>query len=242
MILLTIIFYFFPWGLVLMVFCFFCTWNIFSMHFFLLDTLTYHGSNLTQWLLLCWYYRETARCSGNISDLDVLKSNQPSSSLTVSSNFEVASDILVSLSFVMFCFGLMCIVSQQINSFKFPEGLRSYMFIYIGLNVVGWAFFQCCFSTIFLIDLVLSIAIVPWISNGLFLSLLIFLLNGVVCLTFFPCSQENHGALLPMSHQLLVPWYSDLMWFLCFWERHIKNLIWALFAEWWWIYRSLYTH
>lgn len=32
--------------------------------------------------------RETARCSGNISDLDVLKSNQPSSSLTVSSNFE----------------------------------------------------------------------------------------------------------------------------------------------------------
>ncbi|KAJ6693820.1 hypothetical protein OIU85_004588 [Salix viminalis] len=33
-------------------------------------------------------YTETARCSGNISDLDVLKSNQPSSSLTVSSNFE----------------------------------------------------------------------------------------------------------------------------------------------------------
>ncbi|KAJ6379748.1 hypothetical protein OIU76_016404 [Salix suchowensis] len=37
--------------------------------------------------------RETARCSGNISDLDVLKSNQPLSSLTVSSNFEKITEL-----------------------------------------------------------------------------------------------------------------------------------------------------
>ncbi|CAK7341719.1 unnamed protein product [Dovyalis caffra] len=60
--------------------------------FDLLYTYEFQSSNYTPVELIIMVWRlvkqETARSSGNISDPDVPKNNQPSSSLTVSSNFE----------------------------------------------------------------------------------------------------------------------------------------------------------